>query len=97
MDRADLPVGLSLALAPQGREHLAGKSYLLTRTSRLMAALWMSRCGIKTRLIDRRQEHVRVGQADGIQSRSLEIFDSFDIVDKIWKESCHMVEVSCFS
>ncbi|CAD6592880.1 MAG: hypothetical protein ASARMPRED_006770 [Alectoria sarmentosa] len=63
----------------------------------LMAALWMSRCGIKTRVIDRREEHVRVGQADGIQSRSLELFDSFDIVDKIWKESCHMVEMSMWN
>ena len=58
-----------------------------------MAALWMARCGIKTRLIDRHGEHVRIGQADGIQSRSLEILDSFDVVGRIWKESCHMVEV----
>ncbi|KAL8767602.1 MAG: hypothetical protein Q9209_005932 [Squamulea sp. 1 TL-2023] len=58
----------------------------------LMAALWMSRYGIQTRIIERREEHDRVGQADGIQIRSLEIFDSFGIVDRIWKESYHMVE-----
>ena len=59
-----------------------------------MAALWMARYGIRTRVIDRREEHERVGQADGLQIRSLEMFDSFGIVDRIWKESCHMVEVS---
>lgn len=58
-----------------------------------MAALWMARCGIKTRMIDKREENVRVGHADGIQCRTLEILDSFDIVDRIWKESCHMPEV----
>ena len=58
-----------------------------------MAALWMSRYGIKTRVIDKRNENMRAGQADGIQCRSLEIFDSFDVVDQIWKESCHMAEV----
>ncbi|KAL8973620.1 MAG: hypothetical protein Q9197_002146 [Variospora fuerteventurae] len=58
-----------------------------------MAALWMARCGIKTRVIDKRDASVRAGHADGIQSRSLEILDSFDIVDRIWKESCHMAEM----
>ena len=59
-----------------------------------MAALWMSRCGIKTLVVDKREAHVRAGQADGIQCRTLEIFDSFDIVDKVWKESCHMAKVN---
>lgn len=53
----------------------------------------MARCGVKTIVIDKRDENVRAGQADGIQCRSLEIFDSFDIVEQIWKESCHMAEV----
>ena len=55
----------------------------------------MSRCGIRTCVIDKREAHVRVGNADGIQARTLEIFDSFDLVDQIWRESCHMAEVSC--
>ena len=66
---------------------------MLKASTRLVAALWMSRCGIKTRVVDKREAHVRVGQADGIQCRSLEIFDSFDIVDQVWKEANHMVEV----
>lgn len=58
-----------------------------------MAALWMSTCGIKTVLVDKRNGHDRGGQADGLQCRSLEIFDSFGIGDQIWNESYHMVEV----
>lgn len=34
------------------------------------------------------------GQADGLQCRSLEIFDSFGFADRVWKESNHMLEVS---
>lgn len=58
-----------------------------------MAALWMARCGIKTSVIDQRDAGVRFGHADGLQCRTLEILDSFDIVDRILKESCHMAEV----
>ncbi|CAL8584823.1 hypothetical protein XPA_010406 [Xanthoria parietina] len=58
-----------------------------------MAALWMARCGIKTRVVDKRDATVRAGQADGIQCRTLEILDSFGIVDRICKESCHMPEM----
>ncbi len=58
-----------------------------------MAALWMARCGIQARVIDKRDAGVRSGHADGIQCRTLEILESFDVVDRIWKESCHMPEV----
>ncbi|KAL8652645.1 MAG: hypothetical protein Q9226_004186 [Calogaya cf. arnoldii] len=63
----------------------------------LMAALWMARCGIKTRVIDKRDAGVRAGHADGIQCRTLEILESFGIVDRIWKESCHMPEMCMWS
>ncbi|KAL8990662.1 MAG: hypothetical protein Q9169_008068 [Polycauliona sp. 2 TL-2023] len=59
----------------------------------LMAALWMARCSIKTLVIDKRDAKVRAGHADGIQCRTLEILESFGIVDRIWKESCHMAEM----
>lgn len=62
-----------------------------------MAALWMSNCGIKTLLVDKRNELTLCGQADGLQCRSLEIFDSFGIGEQVWNESCHMVEVFSLS
>lgn len=59
----------------------------------LMAATWMARCGINARIIDKRGTKIYNGQADGLQCRSLEIFDSFDFADRAWKESNHILEV----
>ena len=56
----------------------------------LMAATWAARCGINARIIDKRGTKVFNGQADGLQCRSLEIFDSFGFADRVWKESNHM-------
>lgn len=53
----------------------------------------MSRCGIKTLVVDKRSADVRGGQADGIQARTLEMLDSFGLADTVWNESCHMGEV----
>ncbi|EDP53821.1 hypothetical protein KXW98_009486 [Aspergillus fumigatus] len=59
----------------------------------LMLANWMSRLGIKTRIVDKRSTKVFSGQADGLQCRTLEIFDSFDFADRAWRESNHMLEI----
>jgi len=49
----------------------------------LTAATWAARCGIRARIIDRRGTKVFNGQADGLQCRSLEIFDSFGFADRV--------------
>jgi phenol 2-monooxygenase len=51
-----------------------------------MAANWMSRLGVKTRVVDKKADNVNAGQADGILSRTLEIWESFGIADQILKE-----------
>ncbi|CAK7228717.1 hypothetical protein SBRCBS47491_007001 [Sporothrix bragantina] len=61
----------------------------------MMMSAWMARCGIKTRIVDKRGTKIFNGQADGLQSRTLEIFDSFGFADRAWKESNHMLEI-CF-
>lgn len=58
-----------------------------------MLATWMAHCGIKARIVDKRSTKIFSGQADGLQSRSLEIFDSFGFADRAWKEANHMIEV----
>ena len=60
----------------------------------LMAATWMARLGVRTRIVDKRGTKVLNGQADGLQCRSLEIFDSFGFADRVLKESNHMLEVN---
>ncbi|KAF2424502.1 phenol hydroxylase [Tothia fuscella] len=59
----------------------------------LMAATWMARLGVSTRVIDKKGTKIYSGQADGLQCRSLEIFDSFGFADRVWKESNHMLEI----
>ncbi|KAJ9608456.1 hypothetical protein H2200_007444 [Cladophialophora chaetospira] len=59
----------------------------------LMMANWMSRCGIRSRIVDKRGTKIFNGQADGLQCRTLEIFDSFDFGHRAWIESNHMLEI----
>ncbi|KAI1421457.1 FAD binding domain-containing protein [Xylaria sp. FL1777] len=60
----------------------------------LMLALWLSRLGIATRIVDKRTDKVFSGQADGFQARTLEILDSFGIGERVWKESNRLFEVN---
>ncbi|KAJ5130883.1 uncharacterized protein N7515_006922 [Penicillium bovifimosum] len=59
----------------------------------LMLANWLSRCGVKTRIVDKRGTKVYNGQADGLQCRTLEIFDSFGMAQRAWTEANHMLEI----
>ena len=58
-----------------------------------MAACWMAHLGVRTRIIDKRNTKIFCGQADGLQCRSLEIFDSLGFGDRAWKEANHMIEI----
>ena len=49
----------------------------------LMAATLAGRCEIHARLIDKRGTKIFNGHADGLQFRSLEIFDRFGFADGI--------------
>lgn len=61
----------------------------------LMAATSLTACGIDNiRVIDKRNDKIFTGQADGLQSRTLEVFQSFGIADQIWKQSNHMWEMN---
>ncbi|BCS14717.1 hypothetical protein ALUC_61273A [Aspergillus luchuensis] len=50
----------------------------------LMAACWASQyTNMTTRIIDKYPSRTATGHADGIQSRTLEILESFGVVDPI--------------
>ena len=57
-----------------------------------MAATWMAHLGISTRIVDKRDDQVRVGQADGLHPRTLEILDSFGLADPFLKEGNALIE-----
>ncbi|RHZ63464.1 uncharacterized protein CDV56_109012 [Aspergillus thermomutatus] len=54
----------------------------------LIAAMWMAKCGITTRVVEQRPYQLRVGGADGIHPRSMEMFESFGIdqeITQVWE------------
>ena len=59
-----------------------------------MAAAWMAQMGVKTTIIDQKSQHTRCGRADGLESRTLEIHDSFGLGDKVWAQANHTVEIA---
>jgi phenol 2-monooxygenase len=53
----------------------------------------LAKCGVKSRIVDKRGTKIFNGQADGLQCRTLEIFDSLGFADRAWKEANHMLEI----
>ncbi|CRG82756.1 FAD binding domain protein [Talaromyces islandicus] len=62
--------------------------------SGLMAAAWMAQMGVSTLIVERRSHQTRCGRADGLESRTLEILDSFGLADKVWAQANHTVEIA---
>jgi phenol 2-monooxygenase len=48
--------------------------------------------GINTRIVERRNGPLELGQADGIACRSVEMFDAFGFSEKLLKEACWVTE-----
>lgn len=63
----------------------------------LCAALWLSRYGINYRLLERRSGPLVMGQADGVQCRTVEVFDSFGLASDLLKEAYHVLELAFWS
>ncbi|KAJ5797823.1 uncharacterized protein N7503_007119 [Penicillium pulvis] len=63
----------------------------------LTAACWAAQYRMSTRIIDQKKGRTETGHADGLQSRSLEILESFGIVDSILKQGIHNVDMSHWS
>ncbi|KAF8145967.1 FAD binding domain protein [Mycena galopus ATCC 62051] len=58
----------------------------------LMLGCWLARTGVKTRIIDRRASKITRGHADGVQCRTIEIFQSFGMADRIKREGNELSE-----
>ena len=50
---------------------------------------------VNARIIERRPERLQIGQADGIQARSVETFQAFRFAERITQEAYHITEM-CF-
>ena len=60
----------------------------------LCAAVWLSRYGVDFKMLERRSGPLVTGQADGVQTRTVEIFDSFGIGEELLRESYHVMEIA---
>lgn len=60
--------------------------FILTESS-YMAAIWFAKIGINARIIDKRGTKIFTGQADGLQPRALEVFNSFGFAHRPAKEA----------
>jgi phenol 2-monooxygenase len=50
--------------------------------------------GVTTRIVDRRDGRLEIGQADGIQARSVETFQAFGFADRIIAEAYRITEMA---
>lgn len=60
----------------------------------LCAAVWLARCGINYRILERRPGPLENGQADGVQCRTVEVFESFGLSEDLLKEAYHVLEIA---
>ena len=60
----------------------------------LCAATWLARYGVRCKVLERRGGPMKMGQADGVQCRTVEIFESFGIGEELLREAYHVLEVN---
>ena len=58
------------------------------------AAAWLARMGIACKVIEKNSGPMTAGQADGVQCRTVEMFDSFGLVEDLLREAYHVLEVA---
>lgn len=65
-----------------------------TQRARLALANWFNGSGLHIRLIDIKPEVTQRGQAEGLKSTTIEIFESFGIGNAIWNEAWRLEEIA---
>ncbi|KAF2189028.1 hypothetical protein K469DRAFT_724316 [Zopfia rhizophila CBS 207.26] len=60
----------------------------------ISAGIWLSLYNIPCTILERRAGPMQIGQADGVQCRTVEIFESFGISEELLRESYHVLEVA---
>ncbi|KAH8900377.1 hypothetical protein GQ53DRAFT_708179 [Thozetella sp. PMI_491] len=60
----------------------------------LCAAVWLARCGINYKILERRPGPLENGQADGVQCRTVEIMEGFGLADALLKEAYQVHEIA---
>lgn len=63
----------------------------------LCAGAWLSRLGISCKILEKRTGPLEQGQADGVQCRTVEVFDSFGLAEDLLREAYHVLEIAFWS
>jgi len=63
----------------------------------LCAATWLARCGIRCKIVDSRAGPLVKGQADGVQCRTVEVYESFGLAEELLREAHHVLETVFWS
>ncbi|GKT47711.1 FAD-dependent monooxygenase terD [Colletotrichum spaethianum] len=63
----------------------------------LCAAVWLARCGINFKILERREGMLKQGQADGVQVRTVEILEHLGLSEDVLKEAYHVLELAFWS
>lgn len=61
----------------------------------IFAATWLAIYNIPFTMLERRSGPLEIGQADGVQCRTVEIYESFGLSEDLLREAYHILEV-CF-
>jgi phenol 2-monooxygenase (NADPH) len=63
----------------------------------ICAAAWLARYGIWCKILEKRSGPLSLGQADGVQCRTGEVFESFGLAEELLRESYHVLEVAIWA
>lgn len=58
------------------------------------AAVWLAQAGIDFHVLESRSGPLEIGQADGVQCRTVEIYESFGLSEELVREGCHIYELT---
>jgi phenol 2-monooxygenase len=60
----------------------------------IFAGTWLTHYNIPFTILERRAGPLEIGQADGVQCRTVEIYESFGVSEELLRESYHVLEVA---
>jgi phenol 2-monooxygenase len=61
----------------------------------IFAATWLAIYNVPFTILERRPGPLEIGQADGVQCRTVEVYESFGLSEDLLREAYHILEV-CF-
>lgn len=60
----------------------------------LCAAVWLARLGINCKILEKSSGPMKMGQADGVQCRTVEVYESFGLSEDLLKTAYHVLEIA---